>query len=71
MDQLATQSGDRPPAIVGRASELEVFRSAFARMLAGHRQMVLIAGEPGIGKTRCAQALAGVAEDQGALVLWG
>ena len=33
--------------------------------------MVLISGEPGIGKTRCAQALAGVAEDQGALVLWG
>jgi DNA-binding CsgD family transcriptional regulator/tetratricopeptide (TPR) repeat protein len=33
--------------------------------------MVLISGEPGIGKTRCAQALADVAEDQGALVLWG
>jgi len=31
----------------------------------------LISGEPGIGKTRCAEALADVAEDQGALVLWG
>jgi DNA-binding CsgD family transcriptional regulator len=40
-------------------------------MLAGRRQLVLISGEPGIGKTRCAQALADVAEDQGALVLWG
>jgi DNA-binding CsgD family transcriptional regulator len=71
MDQLATESGDQPRAIVGRARELDVFRAAFDRMLAGHRQMVLISGEPGIGKTRCAQALASVAEDQGALVLWG
>jgi DNA-binding CsgD family transcriptional regulator/tetratricopeptide (TPR) repeat protein len=71
MDQLATESGDESRAIVGRARELEVFRAAFDRMLAGRRQMVLISGEPGIGKTRCAQALAGVAEDQGALVLWG
>ena len=57
--------------IVGRARELEVFRQAFDRMLTGTRQLVLIGGEPGIGKTRCAQALADVAEDQGALVLWG
>jgi predicted ATPase len=40
-------------------------------MLAGRRQLVLVSGEPGIGKTRCAEALAEVAEDQGALVLWG
>src|ERR1700689_3274529 len=57
--------------IVGRARELEVFRAAFDRMLAGRRQLVLISGEAGIGKTRCAEALADVAEDQGALVLWG
>ena len=40
-------------------------------MLSGRRQLVLISGEPGIGKTRCAEALAELAEDQGALVLWG
>jgi DNA-binding CsgD family transcriptional regulator len=40
-------------------------------MLCGRRQLQLISGEPGIGKTRCAEALADVAEDQGALVLWG
>ncbi|HEY0749313.1 MAG TPA: AAA family ATPase [Steroidobacteraceae bacterium] len=57
--------------IAGRARELEVFRGAFDRMLVGQRQMVLISGEAGIGKTRCAEALAEVAEDQGALVLWG
>ena len=57
--------------IAGRARELEVFRGAFSRILSGRRQLVLISGEPGIGKTRCAEALAELAEDQGALVLWG
>lgn len=58
-------------AIVGRTRELETFHHAFSRMLTGVHQLLLIGGEPGIGKTRCAQALADVAEDQGALVLWG
>src|ERR1700741_3967912 len=57
--------------IAGRARELEGFRGAVSRILSGRRQMVLISGEPGIGKTRCAEALAELAEDQGALVLWG
>jgi DNA-binding CsgD family transcriptional regulator len=71
MDELATESAGVSRPIVGRARELDVFRAAFDRMLAGRRQLVLISGEPGIGKTRCAEALADVAEDQGALVLWG
>jgi predicted ATPase len=57
--------------LLGKARELDVFRAAFDRMLAGRRQLVLICGEPGIGKTHCAEALAEIAEDQGALVLWG
>lgn len=62
-------TGHRP--IVGRARELDVFRAAIGRMLAGRRQLVLISGEPGIGKTCCAEALADMAQDQGALVFWG
>src|SRR5258708_28445581 len=65
-----TDGGNQRRPIVGRARELDVFRAAFDRMLAGRCQLVLISGEPGIGKTRCAEALADVAEDQGALVLW-
>src|SRR5471032_697015 len=57
--------------IAGRAREVDAFRAGFNRMLSGRRQLLLISGEPGIGKTRCAEALADVAEDQGALVLWG
>src|SRR6266436_4813315 len=71
MSDMTTGGGNQHRPIVGRAREVDVFRSAFDRMLAGRRQLVLISGEPGIGKTRCAEALAEVAEDQGALVLWG
>ncbi|HEV7610486.1 MAG TPA: AAA family ATPase [Steroidobacteraceae bacterium] len=71
MDDLANERVNQYRPIVGRARELDAFRAAFDRMLAGRRQTVLISGEPGIGKTRCAEALADVAEDQGALVLWG
>ncbi len=71
MSDTTTGGGNQHRPIVGRAGELEVFQAAFDRMLAGRRELVLISGEPGIGKTRCAEAFADVAEDQGALVLWG
>ena len=71
MSDPTTGGGNQRRPIVGRACELEVFQAAFDRMLAGRRELVLISGEPGIGKTRCAEAFADVAEDQGALVLWG
>lgn len=57
--------------IVGRTRELDLCRAAFGRMLAGRRQIVLISGEAGIGKTTFAEAVTEFAEDQGALVLWG
>jgi DNA-binding CsgD family transcriptional regulator/tetratricopeptide (TPR) repeat protein len=71
MSDPTTGGGNQHRPIVGRAREVDVFQAAFDRMLAGRRELVLISGEPGIGKTRCAEALADLAEDQGALVLWG
>src|ERR1019366_2161290 len=68
-DLTPSGGGNAHRFIAGRARELDVFRGAFARMLAGRRQLVLISGEPGIGKTRCAEALADVAEEQGAPAL--
>jgi len=59
------------PTFVGRAAELRLFRTAFDGMLDGRLQLLTLLGEPGIGKTRCAEAFGRVAEDQGALVLWG
>jgi DNA-binding CsgD family transcriptional regulator/tetratricopeptide (TPR) repeat protein len=68
---IRDEDGNEPRTIVGRGRELEAFRAAFGRALSGRRQFVLVSGEPGIGKTRCAEALAEIAEDQGSLVLWG
>jgi DNA-binding SARP family transcriptional activator len=67
----------RPPApaaasgLVGRDGQLEVLRMKLGEAVAGRGQVVLIGGEPGIGKTRLAQALAAGAEQAGATVVWG
>jgi predicted ATPase len=56
---------------VGRQRELEVLRGAFEQACAGHGRIVMLAGEPGIGKTRTAQELAAHAAHREAAVLWG
>ena len=43
---------DNSPPLIGRASELERLRNAWRRAAAGERQIVLVAGEAGVGKTR-------------------
>jgi len=58
-------------AFVGREAELSVLSAALDAAVAGRGGMVLVAGEPGIGKTRLAEELAAGARRQGALVLWG
>jgi len=56
---------------VGRQREMETLTTALEDCLAGRGQMVMLAGEPGIGKTRTAKELAAHAEDLGVKVLWG
>jgi len=56
---------------VGRDREMEELNRALDETLAGHGRLVMLAGEPGIGKTRLAQELASRAESRDALVLWG
>lgn len=56
---------------VGRESELTTLRSYFDSAKDGSGRIVMLAGEPGIGKTRTASELAKYAEEQGACVLWG
>ena len=64
----AEETGDGD-AIVGRREEREVLGRALAAAGAGTGRVVLIGGEPGIGKTHLAEAFA--ADVAGALVLWG
>jgi DNA-binding SARP family transcriptional activator/tetratricopeptide (TPR) repeat protein len=69
-----------PPALtrvhdtefVGRAAELERVRASWADIeLHGTRRIVLISGEPGVGKTRLAHRFATQVLDAGAVVLLG
>src|SRR5207249_5622592 len=63
-------AGERTP-FVGRESDLERLRRAWERARSGQRQVVLLAGEPGIGKTRLATEFAHGAHAEGATVLLG
>ena len=67
-DRLAS-AGSAP--LCGRDPELHAIVDEWKRALSGHPRLVLIAGEPGIGKTRLAGEFARGAYDDGAVVLFG
>lgn len=56
---------------VGREEERRTIVSAMERVLAGHGGVVLVEGEPGIGKTRLALEAADAARWRGFEVSWG
>ena len=63
--------GQTRQLFVGRRQEMAELAAALDAVLSGHGQLVILVGEPGIGKTRTAQELAALAEIRGARVLWG
>ena len=66
----ALQSGGHGP-FVGRMLALEQLADSFGRAAEGARQLVLLRGEPGVGKTRLATEFARRVHDDGAVVLYG
>jgi DNA-binding SARP family transcriptional activator len=75
---VAPRAADEQPAeqrsgdvFVGRQRELGVLLAALDDALSGRGRLVLIGGEPGIGKSRLAEELARRARDSGAEVVWG
>ena len=56
---------------VGRTRELAILRQALEDVRSGQRRIVLLSGEPGIGKTRLSEAFALEAADRGLHVAWG
>ena len=56
---------------VGRERELEQLREGLDGALAGRGSVVMLVGEPGIGKTRAVQELETYARMRGAAVYWG
>jgi DNA-binding SARP family transcriptional activator/tetratricopeptide (TPR) repeat protein len=65
---FATRAG---APFVGRRSELERLQSYFGRAAEGGRLLVLLEGEPGIGKTRLALQFMAACEAEGAVALYG
>ena len=66
---LLQEAGRFPFA--GRQKEAESLMGAYSSVAAGANRLVLIAGEPGIGKTRLTSELAGQVLTDGGLVLAG
>jgi DNA-binding SARP family transcriptional activator/RecA/RadA recombinase len=60
-----------PGGLVGRDAQLRVVDRALAGTSTGRGRMVLVAGEPGIGKTRLAEEAARRARESGITVAWG
>ena len=67
-----TEETPKPERVlVGRQRELTALWSQFEKTTAGRLHVTLVAGEPGIGKTRLLYEVAGRAEQVGGLVLRG
>jgi class 3 adenylate cyclase len=60
-----------PQEFVGRSLELDRVQRGVDAALGGHGSLVMLAGEPGIGKTRLAQRAGEYAALRGAQVLFG
>jgi hypothetical protein len=67
--RTATVSGEA--VFVGRERELRLLGGCLERALAGTGSLVLVAGDPGIGKTRTLGEFVATARVRGALALWG
>jgi class 3 adenylate cyclase/tetratricopeptide (TPR) repeat protein len=67
------QRADHPhrTAFVGRDAEQAELHAALDSALGGQGQLVLIAGEPGIGKSRLARELSDEVQADGGQILWG
>jgi class 3 adenylate cyclase len=62
---------DSGSTFVGRVREAEILRSVVNSLPDGRGGLVLLAGEPGIGKTRLAEEIAKYAAARGVRVIWG
>lgn len=72
VDEIAIHAPvDATRPFVGRKDAVQAFRRQLGATLEGQGRLLMLSGEPGIGKTRCSEEFSRIAEDQGALVLCG
>lgn len=57
--------------VIGRAPERQLLRAELDAAATGRPRVVLVAGEPGIGRTTLLAAVAGDSSSMGAAVPWG
>jgi class 3 adenylate cyclase/tetratricopeptide (TPR) repeat protein len=62
---------EKGPVFVAREEEMERLEQLWKEAVVGEVRLALLAGEPGVGKTRLAAELAGKVHDLGATVLAG
>src|SRR5262245_51044392 len=60
-----------PPLLVGQDGELEELLTGLDDVASGSERLFLLAGDPGIGKSRLAGEAAARARDRGFTVAWG
>jgi hypothetical protein len=60
-----------PVPLINREPELRELRAALDAAVGGSGRVMLLGGEPGIGKTRLASVIAAEAESRGVPVWWG
>jgi DNA-binding winged helix-turn-helix (wHTH) protein/tetratricopeptide (TPR) repeat protein len=72
-DRAAPGARDRPTqaVFVGRETELARLEDALEEAVAGRPGILMLVGDPGIGKTRVAEELVAHAVTRGARSLWG
>ncbi len=68
---LPTQNFFLCPVLIGRSAQMEVLQTQIHQARAGRGQVVLLAGEAGIGKSRLVAETRGLAEAAGFAVLRG
>ena len=64
-------AGSETIGLVGRVDEMERLWTAWKHTRSGEKRLVLLSGEPGVGKTRLAAELARRAHAEGAAILFG
>ena len=70
-DRIGAASAEHVRPFVGRTRELDELGAAFADASDGHGAVLLVCGEPGIGKSRLMEVLAASARADGWSVLVG
>lgn len=69
--ESAPRTSSAGGALLGRSAERAVLRAGLERAASGASGVVVVEGEPGVGKTRLLEETASEARERGGLAAWG